>query len=126
MAGITNLTMRNSPFWNLHFQFASDVVVDGVRIYQFPGAANADGIDVDSTRDVVVRNTIVDSNDDMLCVKSGANWLGRHAGVPSENILFEDCEIRSGHGLTLGSEMSGGVRNVTYRNIFYNGPLQHA
>jgi polygalacturonase len=63
---------------------------------------------------------MVDSNDDMLCVKSGADWLGRQAGVPSENILFEDCEIRSGHGLTLGSEMSGGVRNVTYRNIFYN------
>jgi polygalacturonase len=40
---ITNLTMRNSPFWNLHFQFSSDIVVDGVQIYQFPGAANADG-----------------------------------------------------------------------------------
>ena len=148
---ITNLTMRNSPFWNLHFQFSSDVVVDGVQIYQFPGAANADGIDIDSTRDVVVKNTMVDSNDDMLCVKSGANWLGRQAGVPSENIIFQDCEIRSvrlhaclpvppchppaasipqltvrwhassqGHGLTLGSEMSGGVRNVTYRNIKYN------
>ena len=78
------------------------------------------GIDIDSTKDVVVRNTMVDSNDDMLCMKSGAGWLGRHAGVPSENIIFEDCEIRSGHGLTLGSEMSGGVRNVTYRNIFYN------
>jgi polygalacturonase len=117
---ITNLTMRNSPFWNLHFQFSSDIVVDGVQIYQFPSAANADGIDVDSSKNVVVRRTMVDSNDDMLCVKSGANWLGRHAGVPSENILFEDCEIRSGHGLTLGSEMSGGVRNVTYRNIFYN------
>jgi polygalacturonase len=92
---VTNLTMRNSPFWNLHFQFSSDVIVDGVQIYQFPGAANADGIDIDSTRDVVVKNTMVDSNDDMLCVKSGANWLGRQAGVPSENIIFQDCEIRS-------------------------------
>eukprot|EP01052_Picozoa_sp_SAG31_P046554 SAG31_NODE_8951_length_1358_cov_1.005560_1_plen_255_part_10 len=42
---ITNLTMRNAPFWNLHFQFSSDILVDGVQIYQFPGAANADGID---------------------------------------------------------------------------------
>ena len=56
----------------------------------------------------------------MLCVKSGEDWLGRNAGVPSENVLFEDCEVRSGHGLTLGSEMSGGIRNVTYRNIFFN------
>ena len=62
----------------------------------------------------------IDSNDDHLCVKSGADWLGRQAAVPSENITFENCEIRSGHGMTLGSEMSGGIRNVTYRNIFYN------
>ena len=105
--------MRNSPFWNLHFQFCRDVLVDGVQIWQYPNAANADGIDIDSTRDVVVRNTMVDSNDDMLCVKSGAGWLGWNANIPSENILFENCEVRSGHGLTLGSEMSGGVRNVT-------------
>lgn len=57
---------------------------------------------------------MVDSNDDMLCVKSGADWLGWQAGVPSENVLFEDCEVRSGHGLTLGSEMSGGIRNGEY------------
>ena len=79
---ISNLTMRNAPFWNLHFQFSSDIIVDGVRIYQYPDAANADGIDIDSSRDVVVRNTMVDSNDDHLCVKSGADWLGRRAGVP--------------------------------------------
>ena len=99
--------------------------MDGVQIYQYPDAANADGIDIDSSRDVIVRNTMVDSNDDHLCVKSGANWLGKRdtplrllpprssltanapsgwqAGVPSENIVFEDCEIRSGHGMTLGS-----------------------
>ena len=128
---------------------------------------------------------MIDSNDDHLCVKSGADWLGRHAAVPSENVLFEDCEVRgvsspsfwgygvvpvtvagvgrggtgawgawgawgegvvarglredrpwtlahalalwftplqvrSGHGMTIGSEMSGGARNITYRNIFYN------
>ena len=61
---------------NLHFQFSSDIIVDGVEIYQYPDAANADGIDIDSSRDVIVRNTMVDSNDDHLCVKSGANWLG--------------------------------------------------
>ena len=62
---------------NLHFQFSSDIIVDGVQIYQYPDAANADGIDIDSSRDVIVRNTMVDSNDDHLCVKSGANWLGK-------------------------------------------------
>lgn len=76
------------------------------------------GIDIDSTRDVVVQNTMVDSNDDMLCVKSGAGFLGRQAAVPSQNILFQDCEIRSGHGLTLGSEMSGGVRCQSNRPSF--------
>ena len=107
---VRNLVMRNSPFWNLHFQFARDVLVEGVEIYQYPNAANADGIDIDSTSDVVVRETIVDSNDDMLCVKSGADWLGRQAAVPSTNVLFENCEVRSGHGLTIGSEMSGDNR----------------
>jgi polygalacturonase len=57
--------VRNSPFWNLHFQFSSDIVVDGVQIYQYPDAANADGIDIDSSRDVVVRNTMV-SNPHLL------------------------------------------------------------
>ena len=98
---ITNLTMRNAPFWvsaaaplassaeaqsaaaqNLHFQFSSDIIVDGVQIYQYPDAANADGIDIDSSRDVIVRNTMVDSNDDHLCVKSGANWLGKRDTSP--------------------------------------------
>ena len=56
--------------------------MDGVEIYQYPDAANADGIDIDSSRDVIVRNTMVDSNDDHLCVKSGANWLGKRDTSP--------------------------------------------
>ena len=56
---INNLSMRNSPFWNLHFQFSNDIVVDGLKVYQLPGAANADGIDVDSSSNVVIRNSMV-------------------------------------------------------------------
>merc|ERR1719454_741966 len=65
-----------------------------------------------------------------MCVKSGAGWMGWQAGGcdasgcvgrPTENILWTDNEVRNGHGLTIGSDASGGVRNVTYRNIFLNG-----
>ena len=66
------------------------------------------------------RSTI-DAADDALCIKSGADWLGRKVNRPTENVLFTNIEVRNGHGLTLGSDCSGGARNITWRHIFMNG-----
>eukprot|EP01045_Picozoa_sp_COSAG04_P024658 COSAG04_NODE_3110_length_3158_cov_208.366460_3_plen_196_part_00 len=68
-----------------------------------------------------VHDCIVDVGDDMLCCKSGTDFLGRELGIPTKNVIFERIEVRNGHGLTLGSEASGGLINITYRDIFING-----
>jgi len=82
---------------------------------------NGDGIDIDSSTNAYVHDSIIDAADDALCIKSGADWLGRHVDRPTENVLFEDIEVRNGHGLTLGSDCSGGARNITWRHIHLNG-----
>ena len=84
-------------------------------------APNGDGIDIDSSTNAHVHSSIIDAADDALCIKAGADWLGRHVNRPTENVLFENIEVRNGHGLTLGSDCSGGARNITWRHIHMNG-----
>jgi polygalacturonase len=121
--------------WTVHFQYSSDILFENNYVFNPNNATfeapNGDGIDMNSCKNAVVRNNVIDVGDDAMCVKSGADWLGRRAGGcnasgvcvgrPTENILWTDNEVRNGHGLTLGSDASGGVRNVTFRNIFLNG-----
>lgn len=131
---IHNVTIRNSPSWTVHFQYSDNITFENNLVFNPNNgsfeAPNGDGIDIDSSRDVLVRNNIWDVADDALCVKSGANIQGRTSGGcskgecvgrPSENVLFINNEVRNGHGLTIGSDAAGGVRNVTFRNIFLNG-----
>ena len=122
---IDNMTISNSPFWTLHFQYCDNITVSRTTVFNPNNgsieAPNGDGIDVDSSSNVHVHDCLLDVADDELCCKSGADWLGRQVGMPTKNVLFEDCEVRNGHGLTLGSEASGGMFNVTYRGIFLNG-----
>lgn len=68
-----------------------------------------------------MRDSIIDAADDALCIKSGADWLGRHVHRATANVLFTNIEVRNGHGLTLGSDCSGGARNITWRSIHMNG-----
>lgn len=84
-------------------------------------APNSDGIDVDCSQNVLVEDCSLDVGDDALCVKSGKDWLGRMFGVTSENITFQNNMVFHGHGITIGSEMSAGVRNVTFVNITMDG-----
>ena len=113
--------MRRSPSWTLHLTLCSDVLVEGIRILtndtDTPYApANADGIDLDSCDGVVVRDSTFFTHDDGIALKSGKDWFGRHVGRPSQNILIEDCTSSSPDGaIVFGSEMSGGIRNVTVR-----------
>jgi len=83
--------------------------------------AAADGIDIDSTQEAVVENSYIDVEDDSLCVKSGLDALGRAYGRPSKNVVFRNSHLGRGGGLTIGSEGSGGVYNITYENLTLNG-----
>ena len=122
---VDNLTITTSSYWTLHFQYCDNVTVRHTNVFNANNGSiespNGDGIDVDSSSNVHVHDSIFDVGDDALCCKSGADFLGRGVHMPSQNVLFEDIEVRNGHGLTLGSEASGGMKNITYRNIFING-----
>lgn len=122
---LDNLTITTSSYWTLHFQYCNNVTVRNVNVFNANNGSlespNGDGIDVDSSSNVHVHKSTFDVGDDSLCCKSGADFLGRGVGLPSQNVLFENIEVRNGHGLTLGSEASGGMKNITFRNIFING-----
>jgi len=119
---VEGVTLRNAPNWTLHPWLCEDVTLRDVKIFNDRWAQNSDALDIDSCRRVHVRGCIVDTGDDGLCIKSGMNAAGRRIGVPTEDVLIEDCTVYEGHGgFTIGSEMSGGVRNVLVQNCTFIG-----
>jgi polygalacturonase len=119
---IEGVTFRNAPNWTLHPWLCEDLTVRNVKVFNPRHAQNSDAIDIESCRRVLVRGCIMDTGDDALCIKSGINASGRRIGVPTEDVLIEDCTVYEGHGgFTIGSEMSGGVRNVRVNNCTFIG-----
>ncbi|RXK56172.1 glycoside hydrolase family 28 protein [Oleiharenicola lentus] len=119
---IEGVTFRNAPNWTLHPWLCEDVTLRDVKIFNDRWAQNSDALDLESCRRVHVTGCIVDTGDDGLCLKSGKDGVGRRIGVPTEDVLIEDCTVYEGHGgFTIGSEMSGGVRNVLVRNCTFIG-----
>lgn len=119
---ISNLTSVNSGFWNVHICYCSDVKLSGIHIIS--GSSNSpstDGIDIDSSCNVVIEKCVTDCNDDSICIKSGRDQDGVRVGKPSKDILINDCTINKGFGITIGSEVSGGIENITIRDIHFNG-----
>lgn len=80
---------------------------------------NGDGIDIDSCKNVRIMHSLIASQDDCIAVKSGRDEEGRRVGIPSENIIIENCSFKSGFGVAIGSEMSGGVENVTVKDCTF-------
>lgn len=108
---IEGVTIRNSPMWVIHPVLSKNVTVRGVKVIS-PGPNN-DGCDPESCSDVLIEDTLFDTGDDCIAIKSGRNADGRRLNVPSERIVVRGCEMRAGHGgVTIGSEISGSVRQV--------------
>ena len=96
--------------------------VDGVFIEAAEGSHNTDGINPESCRHVQISNCRIDTGDDCITLKSGKDAPGRRLGRPDENITITNCVMLRGHGgVTIGSEMSGGVRNITVSNCIFQG-----
>ncbi len=115
-------TFRNSPAWNVHLLLCEDVIVRNVTIVNPWFSSNGDGLDLDACRNVTVYGSKFDCGDDAICIKSGKNEAGRKRGRACENIVIENCQVLHGHGgVTIGSEMSGGVRNVRVHNCIFHG-----
>ena len=115
-------TSRNSPFWNHHLVYCDGVIVRNIVLLNPHDAPNTDGINIDSSRNVHIQGLFADVGDDAICIKSGMNEDGWRVGRKSENIIVENCHVKSGHGgIVFGSDTSGGIRNVYVHNCVYDG-----
>jgi polygalacturonase len=115
-------TFTNSAAWNVHLLLCRNVIVRNVTILNPWWSQNGDALDIDACRDVTVEHSLFDAGDDAICIKSGKDEPGRKRGIPCENIAVRNCTVLHGHGgVTIGSEMSGGVRNVSVTNCLFRG-----
>ena len=118
---IEGVTLINSPFWVIHPLFCNDLTVRGVTIVN--DGPNGDGCDPESCRNVLIEDCVFDTGDDCIAIKSGRNEDGRRWNVPSENIVVRGCTMADGHGgVVIGSEISGGFRNLFVENCRMSSP----
>jgi polygalacturonase len=118
---IEGVTIRNSPMWEIHPVLCTNVTVRGVTIDSL--GPNNDGVDPESCRDVLIEDVTFNTGDDCIAIKSGRNADGRRLNVPSENIVVRNCRMADGHGgVSIGSEISGGVRNVFVERCRMDSP----
>jgi polygalacturonase len=118
---IEGIHIRNSPMWEIHPVLSSNVTVRGVTISSH--GPNNDGCNPESCRDVLIERCSFDTGDDCIALKSGRNNDGRRVGVPIENVVVRDCTMKDGHGgVTVGSEISGGARNIFAQRCRMDSP----
>ena len=119
---LQGVTFQNSPCWTIHPAICTNLTIDGITVRCPAYAQNGDGVDIESCKNVLMINSSVDAGDDAICIKSGKNEDGRKRGIPCENVLVDNCIVFHGHGgFVVGSEMSGGVKNVNVRNCTFSG-----
>ena len=112
---LEDFTVKRAGFWTISLTYSERVYVKGLVIRNNIGGfgPSSDGINTDSSKDILVENCDIDCNDDNLCIKAGRDSDGLRVNRPAENIVYRNCITRAGHGLfTIGSETSGGMRNI--------------
>lgn len=118
---IEGVTLVNSPMWEVHPVLCTNVTVRKVTAKTL--GPNNDGCNPECCRDVLIEDCLFETGDDCIAIKSGRNDDGRRIGVPSENIVIRRCSFKDGHGgVTLGSEIAGGVRNVFVSDCRMDSP----
>ncbi len=119
---LEGITFQNSPAWCLHPMLCENLVVRNINVKNPSYAQNGDGIDVESCKNVVIENSIFNVGDDGLCMKSGRDEAGRKRNKPTENVSIKNCTVYASHGgFVIGSEMSGGVKNIDVENCTFMG-----
>lgn len=121
---ISDLTLKESPFWTVQILYSEHVTVRGLTILNNENGhgPSSDGINVDSSTDVLVENNYIDCNDDNLCIKAGRDADGLRVNRPSEYVVVRNNQTKQGAGLiTFGSEVSGGIKNVYVYNLAGDG-----
>jgi hypothetical protein len=119
---LEGVTFQNSPAWCLHPLMCENLTVRNVFVKNPWYAQNGDGIDAESCKNVLIENSVFDVGDDALCMKSGRDAEGRKRGMPIENVIIRNCTVYAAHGgFVIGSEMSGGARNIYVNNCTFVG-----
>jgi len=114
---IANVNLLNQAVWCIHILYCKDVKIENINIKADHTILSSDGMDIDSSNGVLITGCSIDVNDDCISIKSGKDEDGVRVNRPSENIIVEKCHFGYGHGgVAMGSETSGGIRNVEVRN----------
>lgn len=119
---ISGTSFKNSPAWCIHPVLCENITIEDVHVKNDDWAANGDALDLESCKNVLLVNSHFDAGDDGICLKSGKDEEGRKRGVPTENVRIDNCSVYNGHGgFVVGSEMSGGVKNIYLTNCRFAG-----
>jgi polygalacturonase len=119
---IEGVTFQNSPFWTMHLLFSDNVTVRNAQFLAPQDGPNTDAMDIDSCRKVLVEGCHASVGDDAFTLKSGKDEDGRRVGRPTEDVTVNDCSVAHAHGgVVIGSETSGSVRRVRFKNCTFDG-----
>ncbi len=119
---LQGVTFQNSPAWCLHPLMCSDITIQHIKVNNPPWAQNGDGLDLESCRNVLVENNSFECGDDGICIKSGKDEQGRRRAMPTENVTVRNDTVYHAHGgFVIGSEMSGGARNLFVYDCVFIG-----
>lgn len=115
-----DFSIGSGPFWTIHPVYSSDIIVRGIDV--LTDGKNNDGIDFDSSRNILVENSRFDTNDDAIVLKSGKSQDGLRVNIPTENVVIRHSTVTNGHGaIAIGSEIAGGARDVFAYDIRSTG-----
>ncbi|MBP1613117.1 MAG: glycoside hydrolase [Bacteroidetes bacterium] len=119
---LQGITFKNSPSWCIHPLSCEEITIDNVKVFNPWYSQNGDALDLESCKNALIKNCIFDAGDDAICIKSGKDEDGRKRGEPCQNVLVLNNTVLHGHGgFVVGSEMSGGVKNVFVSNCTFMG-----
>ena len=119
---LQDVIFQNSPAWNLHPLMCENIIIENVLARNPSYAQNGDALDLESCTNALIVNSKFDAGDDGICLKSGKDADGRRRAVPCANVVVDGCTVFAGHGgFVVGSEMSGGVKNIAVKNCQFLG-----
>ena len=119
---LQGVIFQNSPAWNIHPLMCENIIIDQVLARNPAYAQNGDALDLESCKNALIVNSKFDAGDDGICIKSGKDKDGRLRGRPCENVVVDGCTVFAGHGgFVVGSEMSGGVKNILVKSCQFLG-----
>lgn len=119
---LTEISSVKSGFWNIHVLYSNDIHINNIQIKDNgQESPSTDGIDIDSSSNVIVENCVISCRDDSVAIKSGRDTDGYEVSKPCTDVIVRNCQILEGMGMTIGSEISGGVENIRFENIEFIG-----